>query len=50
MNAKARLWIYNNFRIYPALQFLTWFTLPVLLVLFATGFVFIVSPQATGII
>ncbi|XP_046643135.1 chloride channel protein 2-like isoform X2 [Daphnia pulicaria] len=44
----TRLWIYNRFRINPALQFFTWFTLPVLLVLFSTGFVFIVSPQATG--
>nr|CAH0108614.1 unnamed protein product [Daphnia galeata] len=44
----ARLWINNHFRIYPVLQCFTWFVLPVSLVLFATGFVFIVSPQAIG--
>ena len=33
---------------YPALQYLAWITLPVFLVLFAAGFVFIVAPQAVG--
>nr|CAH0108617.1 unnamed protein product [Daphnia galeata] len=44
----ARLWMYNEFTIHPAVQYLAWITLPVSLVLFAAGFVFIVSPQAVG--
>lgn len=45
---KARLWMYNEIKIHPALQYLAWITLPVFLVLFAAGFVFIVAPQAVG--
>ena len=41
--------MYNEFTIHPAVQYLAWITLPVSLVLFAAGFVFIVSPQAVGI-
>lgn len=44
----ARLWMYNEFTIHPAVQYLAWITLPISLVLFAAGFVFIVSPQAVG--
>lgn len=41
--------MYNEFTIHPAVQYLAWITLPISLVLFAAGFVFIVSPQAVGI-
>jgi chloride channel 2 len=41
--------MYNEFTIHPAVQYMAWITLPVTLVLFAAGFVFIVSPQAVGI-
>ncbi|XP_046643133.1 chloride channel protein 2-like [Daphnia pulicaria] len=44
----ARMWMYNEFTIHPAVQYMAWITLPVTLVLFAAGFVFIVSPQAVG--
>lgn len=49
LNVKARMWMYNEFTIHPAVQYMAWITLPVTLVLFAAGFVFIVSPQAVGI-
>lgn len=49
LDVTARLWMYNEFTIHPAVQYLAWITLPITLVLFAAGFVFIVSPQAVGI-
>ena len=48
-HTKARMWMYNEFTIHPAVQYMAWIILPVSLVLFAAGFVFIVSPQAVGI-
>lgn len=47
---QARLWMYRGIEIHPAVQYLAWIVLPVSLVLFAAGFVFIVAPQAVGML
>ena len=47
-NCLARVWLYRDLVTHPALQYLAWISLPVLLVLFAAGFVHILAPQAIG--
>ena len=42
------MWLYRDLVTHPALQYLAWISLPVLLVLFAAGFVHILAPQAIG--
>merc|ERR1719397_449718 len=44
----ARLWLVQDLVSNSGLQFLAWLTLPVCLVLFSTGFVHVVAPQAIG--
>ena len=44
----ARLWLVNDLISNIYLQFLAWITLPVALILFSTGFVNVVAPQAIG--
>jgi chloride channel 2 len=45
---QARLWLVKDLVSNIWLQFLAWVSLPVFLVLFATGFVHVVAPQAIG--
>ena len=44
----ARLWLVNDLISNIYLQFLAWTSLPVALILFSTGFVNVVAPQAIG--
>merc|ERR1719219_2793215 len=44
----ARLWLVNDLISNIYLQFLAWVSLPVALILFSTGFVNVVAPQAIG--
>merc|ERR1719225_535645 len=44
----ARLWLVGDLISNIYLQFLAWITLPVFLILFSTGFVHVVAPQAIG--
>lgn len=44
----ARLWLYRDLTEHPAAQYAAWISLPVCLVLFSTGFVQLVAPQAIG--
>ena len=44
----ARLWLVNDLISNIYLQFLAWISLPVALILFSTGFVNVVAPQAIG--
>ena len=44
----ARVWLYNDLTENPTLQYLAWISLPVFLVLFSSGFVHIMAPQAIG--
>jgi len=45
---QARLWLVKDLVSNIWLQFLAWVSLPVFLVLFSTGFVHVVAPQAIG--
>jgi len=45
---QARLWLVKDLVANIWLQFLAWVSLPVFLVLFSTGFVHVVAPQAIG--
>ena len=45
---KARLWLVKDLVSNIWLQFMAWVSLPVFLVLFSTGFVHVVAPQAIG--
>jgi len=45
---QARLWLVKDLMPNIVLQFLAWVSLPVFLVLFSTGFVHVVAPQAIG--
>merc|ERR1719341_1373426 len=45
---EARLWLVKDLVASTWLQFLAWVSLPVFLVLFSTGFVHVVAPQAIG--
>lgn len=40
--------MYRDLATHPAVQYLAWICLPVFLVLFASGFVHILAPQAIG--
>lgn len=45
----ARIWLYRELvDMHLAVQFLAWICLPVCLVLFASGFVYLVAPPAIG--
>ncbi|XP_044004492.1 chloride channel protein 2-like isoform X2 [Aphidius gifuensis] len=44
----ARIWLYQDLTSHPALQYLAWVSLPVILILFSAGFVHIVAPQSIG--
>jgi len=45
---QARLWLVKDLMPNIVLQFLAWVSLPVFLVLFSTGFVHVIAPQAIG--
>ena len=45
---QARLWLVKDLVSNVYLQFMAWTCLPVLLVLFSTGFVHVVAPQVGG--
>lgn len=45
---KSRLWLYRYLGDHVILQFVAWTGLPVFLILFAAGFVNVMSPQAIG--
>ena len=48
----SRVWLFNNLKYYiadhVAVKYVSWIVLPVTLVLFSTGFVHIMTPQAIG--
>ena len=44
----ARFWMFSELTTEPALQYFAWICLPVILVLFSTGFVYLLAPQAIG--
>jgi chloride channel 2 len=46
---QARLWLVKDLVSNVYLQFTAWVTLPVLLVLFSTGFVHVVAPQVSAV-
>lgn len=47
---KARYWMFREVTTHPVLQFFAWMILPVFYVLFASGFVAQVAPQAVGMV
>ncbi|KAG1681936.1 Chloride channel protein 2 [Nymphon striatum] len=48
MCLKARIWLYQDLVKHHGLQFLSWTMFPVLLIIFSSGFVHVVAPQAIG--
>ncbi|KZS06049.1 Chloride channel protein 2 [Daphnia magna] len=44
----ARMWMYFELATHPTERYLAWICLPVFLVLFSAGFVYLVAPQAIG--
>ncbi|KAJ8917377.1 hypothetical protein NQ315_002401 [Exocentrus adspersus] len=46
--SNARIWLYRDLSMHPATQYVAWISLPVCLILFATGFVQLVAPQSIG--
>lgn len=44
----ARLWIYRDVARTPVEQYFAWISLPIFLVLFSAGFVYLLAPQAIG--
>ena len=44
----ARFWMFNELASKPAQQYFAWISLPVFLVLFSAGFVYLLAPQAIG--
>ncbi|XP_043213453.1 chloride channel protein 2-like [Amphibalanus amphitrite] len=45
---RARIWLYRDLTTHPVLQYISWVTLPIALILFSAGFVQIVSRSAIG--
>ncbi|EDW81287.2 uncharacterized protein Dwil_GK11108 [Drosophila willistoni] len=45
---KARFWLYRDVSSDPYIQYLAWISLPICLILFAAGFVYLVAPQSGG--
>ncbi|KAG8197498.1 hypothetical protein JTE90_007236 [Oedothorax gibbosus] len=45
---RTRIWLYRDLARHPLLQYLAWIAFPLTLILFASGFVHIVAPQAIG--
>lgn len=45
---KARVWLYRDLASDPYERYFAWISLPVCLILFSTGFVYLVSPQSIG--
>lgn len=43
------MWMYLDWATHPAERYLAWIALPVFLVLFSAGFVYLLAPQAIGI-
>jgi len=44
----ARYFMFNELTAEPILQYFAWISLPVCLILFSAGFVYILAPQAIG--
>lgn len=44
------MWMYLDWATHPAERYLAWICLPVFLVLFSAGFVYLLAPQAIGIV
>ncbi len=42
------MWMYFELTADPAVRYLSWICLPVFLVLFSAGFVYLLAPQAIG--
>lgn len=45
---KARIWLYRDLTHHPAQQYLAWLAFPLFLILFSSGIVHVVAPQAIG--
>ena len=44
----AHLWLYQDLASHPAAKYFAWISLPIFLVLFSSGFVYLLAPQAIG--
>ncbi|XP_034663623.1 chloride channel protein 2 isoform X7 [Drosophila subobscura] len=44
----ARIWLYRDLTSHPFVQYISWVSLPVCLILFSAGFVHLIAPQSIG--
>ncbi|XP_022215884.1 chloride channel protein 2 isoform X7 [Drosophila obscura] len=44
----ARIWLYRDLTTHPFVQYISWVSLPVCLILFSAGFVHLIAPQSIG--
>ncbi|XP_026840417.1 chloride channel protein 2 isoform X11 [Drosophila persimilis] len=44
----ARIWLYRDLTSHPLIQYISWVSLPVCLILFSAGFVHLIAPQSIG--
>ncbi|GFR27072.1 chloride channel protein 2 [Trichonephila clavata] len=45
---RTRIWLYRDLARHPLLQYMAWIAFPLTLILFSSGFVHIMAPQAIG--
>ncbi|GIX79872.1 chloride channel protein 2 [Caerostris extrusa] len=45
---RTRIWLYRDLARHPLLQYMAWIAFPLTLILFSSGFVHIIAPQAIG--
>ncbi|XP_055929436.1 chloride channel protein 2-like isoform X2 [Argiope bruennichi] len=45
---RTRIWLYRDLARHPVLQYMAWIAFPLTLILFSSGFVHIIAPQAIG--
>ncbi|GFW23116.1 chloride channel protein 2 [Trichonephila clavipes] len=46
---RTRIWLYRDLARHPLLQYMAWIAFPLTLILFSSGFVHIMAPQAIGL-
>ena len=44
----ARMWMYQELATHPVEKYFAWICLPIFLVMFSAGFVYLLAPQAIG--